>query len=388
MTLQAVEFDTDLRGPGRIVWLSAATVVLFLVWAAFASVDEIVRGQGALVSSSRPQIVQNLEGGILAELNVQEGDVVEAGAVLARLHSTKFEASVDEIEDQLIALDVRRLRLEAELAGQFDFTVPQEIVRDYPDLIASERTLLQARQQDFVSRSEGAAQVLSQAAREKNLLEDLLSRKIVALIEVTRARKAHADAKIRYDDIVTQTELERAQTYSDTLKEMAVLRQSLRASQDQLNRTAVTAPMRGIVNRLGVTTIGGVLRPGEQIAEIIPMGEALFVEARVQPKDIAGVRPGQEASVKLSAYDYTVFGALKGQVAFISADTVEVDGDRAEPFYKVTVSVDQTGFTDRQRAIELRPGMLADVELMTGQKTILRYLLKPLYKSREAFREP
>jgi adhesin transport system membrane fusion protein len=216
----------------------------------------------------------------------------------------------------------------------------------------------------------------------------LLERKIVALIEVTRARKAYADAKIRYDEIVTQAELDRAQSYSDTLKEMQALQQTLKASRDQLTRTVLVSPMRGIVNSLNVTTIGGVVRPGEQIAQIIPLDEELFVESRIAPKDIAGVRVGQAATVKLSAYDYTIFGALKGEVKLISADTFRPEGENQAAFYKVTVALDRSAFTDRQRGIELRPGMQAEVELHTGDKTILSYLLKPLYKSREALREP
>lgn len=386
--LQAQMVD-DLERPGWVIKICAATVVVFLVWAALASVDEIVRGQGSMVSSSRPQIIQNLEGGILAELKVKEGDVVEAGAVLARLHTTQFQSSVDELEDQITALTIRQLRLEAELAGQFDFAVPALLSTRVPELVASERSLLQARQSDYVSRVEGANQVLVQAEREKTLLEDLLEKRIVALIEVTRARKSYADAKIRYDDVVTQTELDRATEYSDTLKEIAALRQTLKSSRDQLTRTVLVSPMRGIVNNLNVTTIGGVVRPGEEIAQIIPLDEELFVEAQVAPKDIAGVRPGQAATVKLSAYDYTIFGALKGEVKVISADTFRDENVRdAEPHYKVTLAVDVSNLTDRQRRIEMRPGMLADVELHTGEKTILRYLLKPLYKSQEAFREP
>jgi len=388
LTLDAQLAD-DMRGPSWVVRLSAGAVLLFFVWAALAPVDEIVRGQGQLISASRPQIIQNLEGGILAELQVKEGDLVEAGQILAKLQTTKFQSSVDEVEDQITALAIRQLRLEAELAGQFDFRVPETLAARVPDLVASERTLLQARQSDYVSRREGAAQVLAQAEREKNMLEDLLGEKIVALIEVTRARKTFADAKNKFDEVVTQTELERAREYSDTLKEITILRQTLKASRDQLSRTTLTAPLRGIVNNLAVTTIGGVVQPGEEVAQIIPLGEALFVEAHVKPKDIAGVRPGQAATVKLSAYDYTIFGTLQGRVEVISADTF-LDERRAdvEPHYKVSVTIDQAAFTDRQRAIEMRPGMLADVELHTGSKTILRYLLKPLYKSREALREP
>lgn len=396
MTLvNPTHFDAQLgrqmRGPSMVIWLCAASVLVFLIWAAFAWVDEIVRAEGSMISSSRPQIIQNLEGGILAELEVAEGDVVEKGAVLARLHGTQFQSSVDDLRDQISAFEIRRLRLEAELAGQFDFTVPIEWAGRTPGIVDSERALLQARQSDFVSRSDGARRVLVEAERERDLMNDLLERNIVSLIEATRARKAYADARIRFDEIVTQTELDRAQEYSDVLKELATLRQNLKASTDQLNRTVLTSPMRGIVNNLSVTTIGGVVRPGEEILQIIPLDEELFVEARVAPEDIAGVRPGQEATIKLSAYDYTIYGSLKGKVTLISADTFkderarEADGN---PHYKVTLQVDSQNLTARQASLRIRPGMQASVELHTGEKTVLQYLLKPLYKSKEAFREP
>lgn len=387
----AGQLNERLKGPSLTIWLCAVTVWLFILWAAFAWVDEIVRAEGSFISSSRPQIIQNLEGGILSELLVQEGDVVERGDVLARLHGTQFRSSVDDLADQIAAQEIRRLRLEAELAGQFDFTVPAEMAARSPEIVASEQALLNARQADFVKRSEGAKAVMEQAAQERALLEKLLKQKIVALIEVTRARKAHADAQKRYDEIVTQTELDRAEEYSETLKELATLRQNLKASQDQLNRTVLVSPMRGIVNNLNVTTIGGVVRPGEQILEIIPLDEELFVEARVAPENIANIRRGQEATIKLTAYDYTIYGTLKGKVDFISADTFEDERARApdgDPHYKVALRVDMAGLTPRQSRIEIRPGMQAQVELHTGGKTVLHYLLKPLYKSQDAFREP
>jgi adhesin transport system membrane fusion protein len=389
------EFDAELgaemRGPSMVVWLSGATVVVFLLWAAFAWVDEIVRAEGSMISSSRPQIIQNLEGGILAELAVGEGDIVEKGAVLARLHGTQFQSSVDDLMDQIATFEIRRLRLEAELEGMFDFEVTRDLAARTPDIVASERALLLARQSDFVSRTDGAQRVLAEAEREKQLLENLLERKIVSLIEVTRARKVYADARIKFDEIVTQSELERAKEYSDVLKELATLRQNLKASTDQLNRTVLVSPMRGIVNNLSVTTIGGVVRPGEEILQIIPLDEELFVEARVKPENIAGVRPGQAATVKLSAYDYTIFGALQGTVKLISADTFKDERARdpdGDPHYKVTLQVDTDNLSARQASLEIRPGMQASVELHTGSKTVMQYLLKPLYKSKEAFREP
>lgn len=385
------QINLRMRGPSMVVWLCAASVLIFLLWAAFAWVDEIVRAEGSMISSSRPQIIQNLEGGILAELSVGEGDIVDKGDILARLYGTQFQSSVDDLEDQISAFEIRRLRLEAELAGQYDFEVPAELLQRTPDIVASERALLKARQSDFVSRSDGAKRVLKEATKERDLLENMLRKKIVSLIEVTRARKVHADARIKLDEIITGTELERAQEYSDVLKELATLKQNLKASTDQLNRTVLVSPLRGIVNNLSITTIGGVVRPGEEILQIIPLDEELFVEARVKPKDIAGVRPGQEATVKLSAYDYTIYGTLKGTVKVISADTFKDERSRSadgDPHYKVTLQVDTEHLTQRQVSLQFRPGMQASVELHTGSKTVLQYLLKPLYKSTEAFREP
>ena len=385
------QINLRMRGPSMVVWLCAASVLIFLLWAAFAWVDEIVRAEGSMISSSRPQIIQNLEGGILAELSVGEGDIVDKGDMLARLYGTQFQSSVDDLEDQISAFEIRRLRLEAELAGQYDFEVPAELLQRTPDIVASERALLKARQSDFVSRSDGAKRVLKEATKERDLLENMLRKKIVSLIEVTRARKVHADARIKLDEIITGTELERAQEYSDVLKELATLKQNLKASTDQLNRTVLVSPLRGIVNNLSITTIGGVVRPGEEILQIIQLDEELFVEARVKPKDIAGVRPGQEATVKLSAYDYTIYGTLKGTVKVISADTFKDERSRSadgDPHYKVTLQVDTEHLTQRQVSLQFRPGMQASVELHTGSKTVLQYLLKPLYKSTEAFREP
>ena len=198
------------------------------------------------------------------------------------------------------------------------------------------------------------------------------------------------DARIKLDEIVNGTELERANALSDVLKELATLKQTLKSAQDQLNRTVLISPMRGVVNALVVTTIGGVVRPGEEILQIIPLDEALFIEAGVKPEDIANIRPGQAVTIKLSAYDYTIYGTLKGKVVVISADTFktrQISGSEAKPHYRVRITLNQDDLSQTQSQISIRPGMQVQAELHTGSKTILSYLLKPLYKSREALRE-
>lgn len=388
MSTATADFDSTARASSRIIQLVALAFAAFVGWAALASVDEIVRADGQVVSSSRAQIVQNLEGGILAELFVAQGDRVKAGQILAKLQDTKFRASVDDLQDQIDALDIRRLRIEAEMTGAYDFSVPQDLAARSPGILASERTLLTARQNDFDARRSGAREILGQLQEELATMERLYKQEIVALLEVNKAKKAVSDAQITYTEIGTRTELELAEEYSRTLQDLTSRQQELRLASDQLKRTVITAPMPGIVNSLAVTTIGGVVRPGEEILQIIPLGEELFVEAQVKPEDIASVEPGQPVAIKLSAYDYTIYGTLKGAVDFVSADTFKDERDpKALPYYKVNVRVDRDSFTERQDTIEIRPGMRATAELQTGAKTVLQYLLKPLYKSREALRE-
>lgn len=392
--MTALGFEDELvgrsRGPSLTIWAIVLTAVLFVVWAALAWVDEIVRASGEVVSSSRPQIIQNLEGGILAELNVGEGDVVEAGQTLARLYGTQYQTNVDELDDEIAALEIRRARLEAEMLGEADFAVALEIEERVPAIAASERSLLTARLAEFQARVSGAEAVAEQTARELELVERMYDREIAPLIEVTRAKKAHSDARNKLSEAITGTEKERATEYAKLQGELASLRQKRKLSEDQLSRTILVAPLRGVVNKLSVTTIGGVVRPGEEILQIIPLDDALFIEAKVKPRDIASVRQGQAATIKLSAYDYTIYGSMQAKVTFISADTFKDDRSRnpdGDAHYKVTLAVDQSQFTERQKSIVIRPGMQAEVELQTGGKTILTYLTKPLYKANEAFRE-
>jgi type I secretion membrane fusion protein, HlyD family len=388
-TIDPAALQDSSRRLSLTIWIVVAAIVIFLLWASMAWVDQIVRGPGEITSSAKPQIIQNLEGGILAELYVGEGDVVEPGQVIARLQSTQYQTQVDDLEDQIATLEIKRARLEAEMAGRDTFAVTEAQRALVPEIVISESALLKARMADVAARAKGAKNVMAQAREELDLVERMYKKDVAPLIEVTRARKTFSDAERAWREIGTQAALERAAEHSDVLGKLATRRQQLKLAEDQLDRTVLTAPMRGVVNKLPVATIGGVVRPGEEIAQIIPLDEALVLEARITPRDIAHVQPGQEATIKLSAYDYTIYGSLRGTVALVSADTFKderkPDGD---PHYKVTVSVDLTDLPGRQKQLEIRPGMQAVVELHTGEKTVLQYLLKPLYKSRDALREP
>lgn len=389
MTVWTEDYETRRR-PSAVIWAIAAALVVFLIWASLAWVDEIVRASGTVVSSSRPQIIQNLEGGILAELSVAEGDVVQPGQILGRLQATQYQSEVDDFADQIAGLEIRKLRIEAEMRGEAKFLVPRDLAARVPEIVASEATLLKARSEDLAARRAGAQAVLDQTEKELDILERMLKQEVVPLIEVTRARKLREDAAARLAEVVTEVELDRAKDYAQTLGDLASLKQKRKIVEDQLKRTDLVAPMRGVVNKIAISTIGGVVRPGEEILQIIPLDEELFVDAKVKPRDIAAVRQGQSAVVKLSAYDYTIWGSLKGEVTFVSADTFIDERSRAadgDPHYIVTLKVDLSQLNDRQKRMEIRPGMQAEVELETGGKTVLTYLTKPLYKSREALRE-
>ena len=273
MALADHEFEGQMRRPSMVIWLVGATVLLFIVWAKFAWVDEIVRSSGEVVSASRPQIIQNFEGGILGELLVSEGDTVDDGQILARLQGTQYVAQVNDLQEQINAANIRRLRLEAEMAGLFDFDIPDEIAAASPAMVASEKQLLAARQADYASKVDGAQRIMSESKRELDQMEDMLAREIVSLSETTRARKAYADAEIKYNEIVTGAELARANENSEVLAGLSQLRQQLAYATDQLDRTIIRAPMRGVVNNLGVTTIGGTIRAGEEIFQIIPLDD-------------------------------------------------------------------------------------------------------------------
>ena len=371
------------------IWLVAITIIVFVVWASRAPLDEIVRGPGELVPSSKAQTIQNLEGGILAELLVREGDVVERNAVVARLDSTQFTGTFRELQEQLLSLEIRLYRLKRELDKETELNLPSNLLEAAPEVAESESRLFDARLQDYKSAFDAASETLQLREQEVELLLPMQEKKVVPPIDVIRAQQAASEARGRLEALKSEYELSRAEAYSETLTEFSQLQQTRAIRQDQLRRTTLVSPVKGIVNKILITTIGGVVGPGEEIIEIIPLEDELRVEGRIKPKDIAFLYPKMRATIKLSAYDYTIFGSLSGKVEHISADTFEDETRRdADPYYKVIVKVDQSSLNGSKGEIEIRPGMIADVELHTGQKTILQYLLKPLFKTTEAFREP
>jgi len=375
--------------PSFMTKIIVLTVIVFIGWANFAPLDEIVRGGGKVVPSSKAQVIQSLEGGILDELLVWEGKIVEKGEVLARLSDARFDGSFRELESEVTAFEARLIRLEAELNHDKELKLPPHIWEKDERVARSELQFFEARRNEYNTARAALVEASSLQNTEVSMLRELTRKKIAPEIDLLNARQARSEVKAQLAALDSEYQLTRSEEYTQNLTELKKLKATMAIRQDQLKRTTLIAPVRGIVNEINITTIGGVAPAGEPILELTPLDDELRVEAKILPKDVAFVRPDMRTTVKLTAYDYTIYGALKGKVMHVSSDTFEDKDTRdPQPYYKALISVDSTSLTGAAKNIDIRPGMIADVELHIGEKTVLRYLLKPLFKSTEAFREP
>ncbi|RAS03021.1 HlyD family type I secretion periplasmic adaptor subunit [Cupriavidus alkaliphilus] len=414
-----------------ILWCAVSFVSVALAWAALARVDEVAVGEGKVIPSSQVQVVQNLEGGIVAQIMVRPGQVVSKDQPLMRIDDTRFTASYQEGRTKDDALVARIARLSAEAAGT-DFVAgaggdgdTRRFVAEERSLFASRRHALEAnlavlRQQSEQRRQELAEkrsreQQLRQShrlvAQELAMMRPMVAQGVVSDVDVLRLERQTNDLKGELDASrlamprleaayrESQQKLAEASAHfrAEAMRELnqaraeqAALSATNTALQDRVDRTLVRAPLAGIVKQLKINTVGGVVQPGMDLVEIVPLEDTLLVEARVRPADIAFLRPGQPAVVKLSAYDFSVYGGFAGTVEHISADTLtpERPGERPESYYLVRVRTRDNRPAGSTVQVPILPGMVATVDVLTGQKTVLDYLLKPIIKTRDmAFRE-
>ena len=362
---------------------SLLLLVLFLLvgflWADNASLDEVTRGEGAVVPSSREQVIQSLEGGILAELTVREGDIVEKGQVLLRIDDTRSGASLREGELKSQSLRAEIARLQAEAAG----TSPQ-----FPKDI--EASVIERERKNYVSRltavEESAASLkrnLELAEKELGMTQPMVARGAVSEVEVLRLQRQIIELKGQIQDRRNSFKAEARGKQAEKEAELSGIAEVLTAKKDEVSRSLVRSPMRGTVKNIKVTTLGGVIGPGQDIMEIIPIEERLLIEAKIRPADVAFLHAGQKATVKLTAYDYTIYGSLHGHLEHISADTLTDENPPHERFYRVYVRTDSAALNGKKGPLPVIPGMVATVEVLTGHKTVLEYLLKPVLKTRD-----
>jgi membrane fusion protein, adhesin transport system len=432
----ASEYDAALRrgapkGVVTAVILIGLMITAFLVWASWAKLDEVTRGEGRVIPSSKTQMVQSLEGGIVKELLVRTGDRIKKGDVLVRIDDTGFSSNLGEVTAKMMTFTARTTRLRHEAAGDLgtDPQFPTELVASSPDLVKNELSLFQAKRNSLQTQLGILKERVEQRIRELGEVKTALVRfqtnlklaneemklkkplAVQGIVPRTELIKLERDIADTAGQISTQNETEpkleaavreaqgqvkeqeekfrqdaRAEL-SEAEAQLAVTQETLRAAKDRVFRADIKSPVEGIVNKINSNTVGGVVQAGQTLMEIVPLEDSLFIEAKIRPADIAFVRPKQAAVVKITAYDFSVYGGLEGEVERISADSV-YDEQTRENFYLVTVKTLQNQLKSEKESLPIIPGMVASVDILTGKKSVLDYLLKPINKARaEALRE-
>ncbi len=409
------------------VWLVSTLLLVALVWANFAVLEEVTMGEGKAIPSSKIQVIQNLEGGIVAEIFVREGQLVNKGDVLLRLDDTRFLSNRGESDADRMALTARLERLQAEAAGR-PLEMPAEITLKAPQLVEDELALYNSRQDrlhseqrtlneqlrqktqelaEFSSKQQQYRSSLGLIQQELNMSQPLVSSGAISEVEILRLRRSAVEMRGSLDattlaipraqagisEIKSKMEESELAFRSDAFKELNEVRTELQkitasslAIEDRVSRTTVQSPVHGIIKQLKVNTIGGVVQPGSDLLEIVPLEDNLLIEAKVRPQDVAFLHPGQKAMVKFSAYDYTIYGGLKANLELISADTIT--DEEGKSFYLIQVRTNKNHLGSDAHSLLIIPGMIATVDIITGEKSVLDYLLKPVLKARsEALRE-
>ncbi|MBK5102852.1 MAG: HlyD family type I secretion periplasmic adaptor subunit [Burkholderiales bacterium] len=373
----------DIPRSGRILVLSSALAIGgFIAWSAWAELDQITRAPGQVIASSRNQVIQELDGGIVEDLLVKEGSIVKEGQVLVRFEKAKTETSYLESRARSAALKAAVARLSAELYGG-EPKFPAEVDK-YPRIRVNQEMLFHMRQASVREEIASLQRSLDLVKTELDINLPLLERGDVSKAEVLKLQRQVAEIQGMITNRTNKYRQDAQTDLSKALEDLAGLDQIVAQRKNQLEHTVVTSPMDGVVRNIRITTRGGVARPGEEIMQIVPVEDDLVIEAKVRPADIAFVKPGLPVTIKLDAYDYTIYGSLQGTVTYISADTLsdETRNVNEPPFFRVQVKTKASNITQHSpKRIEIQPGMTASVEIKTGSNTVWRYLTKPITKT-------
>ncbi|MFW0954266.1 HlyD family efflux transporter periplasmic adaptor subunit [Cronobacter sakazakii] len=388
--MSQLTMQEELARQGRfyssVIWLTLAALVLFFVWAWFATLDEVTVGTGKITPSSRAQVIESLDGGIVNALMVHEGDVVERGQMLARLDPTRFQSNYGEAAARARALRASSERLRSELTGE-PLQFSEESMRE-PALVARERQLYESRRRNLNETLENLQKTYNLVMAELRMTQPLVAKGAASEVEVIRLQRQAAELKGKMDDARNQFAVRAREEQVKNNADLDAQLQVMAGKADQLDRATLFSPVRGVVKDIQVTTVGGVLQPGGKLMEIVPLEDKLLVETRINPRDIAYIRPGLPATVKITAYDSSIYGDLKGEVEMVSPDTLQDEVKRDQFYYRVYVRTKSAELKNRNgKRFPILPGMVANVEIKTGQKTVLDYLIKPLNKVKEALRE-
>lgn len=365
----------------QVIILTALTLVGFIGWASLAEIDQVSRASGQVIPSGRIQIVQSTDGGVIETISVKEGDRVRKGQVLVTLDRVSLAAAVDEGGAKVASLKTTKARITAELFDK-PLVFPDD-VKDFPDFVANQRQLFAKRRAAQMQDISALNRMLRLVRQELAMNEPLLQYGDVSRSEILRLERSVAEIEGQIANRRNKYLQDLQAEYAKIEEDLVTAEQTLKQRVAGLANTELEAPTDGIVKNVRLTTIGGVLRPSDEVLQIVPTGEELIVEAKVSPTDIAFVRLGQSASVKFDAYDPSIYGSADGRVIYISPDTImEQKSGGEQIFYRVHIRVDTR--TMRPRAAEkvkIQPGMTATTEILTGQNTVLKYLLKPIIKT-------
>lgn len=366
-------------------WTVVSISLFFVVligWSFWAELEQVSRAPGQVIPTGRVQIIQSSDGGVIADIKVREGDRVQKDQVLVLLDQVKIKAAVSESQGKVASLMSSMVRINAELFNR-PLNFPPE-VRAFPDFVANQTELYQKRRQavqDTINSLEG---MLRLAQQELDLNRPLVASGDVARADVIRMERGVADLRAQIVNVRNKYLQDLQAEYTKTEEDLVAAREILAQRTDMLKDTEIRAPATGIVKNVRLTTIGGVLRPGDEVLSIVPTGDILIVEARVAPSDIAYVRLGQSASVKFDAYDSSIYGGATGKVIYVSPDTISENKPSGEVvYYRVHTSVDSRTMKPHRpgEKIEIQPGMTATVEIQTGKNTVFRYLAKPITRT-------
>ena len=373
--------DSELKAPRRVLRVTAFALLAFLVWSYIFEIDQVSRAPGVIMPSSKIQIIQSKDGGVLLSLPVNAGDEVARGQVIARFDQTDALADYQDAKAKVASLNANVARLEAEIYG--GLPVFSDETKEYPKIVKNQLALFEKRRASQLEELASLEEILKLVKEEISMNEPLLAFGDVSKTEILRLRRQEAELTAEINNKKNNYFKDAQAELNETEEELESVKQALVQRQRQLKQTTLQAPLRGIIKNIRVTTVGGVIRPGEDVMEIVPIEEDFVIEAKLSPADVGFVHLEQDATVKVDAFDYTIYGNLEGKVVYISADTLDDSAAQSEePYYKLNVRTKGRRFTnDVNDDLQILPGMTTMVEVKTGKNTILNYLLKPVTKT-------
>lgn len=380
------ELKRQSRISSSVVWLTLLGMVGFFLWARWAMLDEVTVGTGKVTPSTHAQVIESLDGGIVSALMVKEGDIVARGQMLARLDQTRFQSNYGEAAVRVRALRASSERLRSELTGQ-PLAFSAESLKE-PALVARERQLYDSRRRNLTETVANLQKTLQLVNAEIKMTKPLVAKGAAGEVEVIRLSRQATELQGKIDEARNQYAVRAREEQVKNDADLDAQLQVMAGKADQVERASLFSPVRGVVKDIQVNTVGGVLQPGGKLMEIVPLEDQLLIESRINPRDIAYIRPGLPATVKITAYDSSIYGDLKGTVEVVSPDTLQDEVRRDQFYYRVYVRTSQAELVNKQgKRFAIMPGMVANVEIKTGQKSVLDYLIKPLNKINEALRE-